>query len=104
MCFLYNFHCKNVYDGQAFQYHNMFLCLFYKNKNLQLNNQEKHSIIKQIAEGLCYLHSLGIAHRDFKCENILMTKDKTPKIADFGLSKNLEVSGSGTQTVCGTPL
>ena len=38
----------------------------------------------QIANGLQYLHEKNIAHCDLKFENILLTNDKTLKIADFG--------------------
>lgn len=76
--------------------------------NCQLTKKQKYSIIKQIADGLRYLHSLSILHRDIKCNNILIMKDKNnnliPKIADFGLAKNMDVSGSGTNTRVSTPL
>lgn len=74
----------------------------------QLTKKQKYSIIKQIADGLRYLHSLSILHRDIKCSNILIMKDKynnlIPKIADFGLAKNMDVSGSVTNTHGSTPL
>lgn len=62
-------------------------------------------IVKDILQGLVYLHAKGIVHRDVKPENILTTASKWPftsKLADFGLSNFL---GNADQLVSkvGTP-
>ncbi|KAI5921761.1 kinase-like domain-containing protein [Camillea tinctor] len=44
-------------------------------------------LFKQLCQGINYLHSHGIAHRDIKLENLLITKDSKLKITDFGVSE-----------------
>nr|VWO94551.1 Multicopper oxidase [Ganoderma boninense] len=58
----------------------------------------------QICEALHYVHEMGIAHRDLKPDNILLTDDKPPivKVADFGLAKMVD-SVTFLHTMCGTP-
>lgn len=48
---------------------------------------DRHCLFKQLVQGIQYLHSHGIAHRDIKLENLLMTKDSKLKITDFGVSE-----------------
>ena len=44
--------------------------------------------MKQLCEGMAYLHKNKILHRDIKGGNLLLTKDGILKIADFGLARN----------------
>eukprot|EP00898_Chlorokybus_atmophyticus_P001966 jgi/Chlat1/2770/Chrsp187S02944 len=65
---------------------------------------QSSAIVRQILEGVAYLHDMGIVHRDLKLENLLL-KDESMvspiKIADFGLSKFF-VGDEILQTMCGS--
>lgn len=64
--------------------------LAYLKKRGPLKELESFSIMKQIAEGVNYMHENKIAHRDIKLANILKFKDNKVKLADFGLSSFYE--------------
>lgn len=49
--------------------------------------KDRLCLFKQLIQGVNYLHANGIAHRDIKLENLLITKDSKLKIADFGVSE-----------------
>jgi serine/threonine protein kinase len=51
------------------------------------------SIAKQVGEGLAEAHRLGIIHRDLKPGNILIDKEGTAKIMDFGIARSLRADG-----------
>lgn len=52
-----------------------------------LKPEDKSCIFKQVLRGVNYLHEQGIAHRDIKLENLLMTENGHIKITDFGVSE-----------------
>ena len=51
-----------------------------------LTPEDNLCLFKQLLRGVAHLHSHGIAHRDIKLENLLMTDDGHLKITDFGVS------------------
>lgn len=65
-------------------------------------------IIAAVGSALRYIHSQGVLHRDVKPSNVLLSREPAGggpgeiKLADFGISKLLEVTGQA-HTVVGTP-
>ena len=71
----------------------------YLKNNFPLKETDLERILIDLIEGLVYIHSEGIVHRDLKCENIMLDDHLNPKIMDFGLSKSMLVT---TMTQVGT--
>ncbi|QEF98663.1 Serine/threonine-protein kinase PknB [Stieleria maiorica] len=74
----------------------------------QLSPEHALSIVPHLCDALQFAHDKGVIHRDIKPENILMAKDGSVKIADFGLSRilgseNQPTELTGTHQVMGTP-
>ncbi len=59
-----------------------------KNFTKKLDANEGLSILTQVMNGLEYVHSKGILHRDIKPDNIYITSNQTVKILDFGSARN----------------
>uniref|UniRef100_A0A183BSD3 Protein kinase domain-containing protein n=1 Tax=Globodera pallida TaxID=36090 RepID=A0A183BSD3_GLOPA len=85
----------------------------YLRRNPHISKSMFINCCSQIAEGMCYLHSLKIVHRDLKSPNILIDNNNTVKICDFGSlyswdqrlnshTHNPQGMASVVMSVCGT--
>lgn len=67
-----------------------------------LEEHEFKIYLEQILNGVQYLHSKNITHRDLKTKNILLTLDCRIKIADFGVAKEVTSSRADNTVYVGT--
>ena len=72
-------------------------------KRRKLTEKTAKILFKQIIEGIQYIHSQGIVHRDIKLENILLDLNNNIKICDFGVGKIIKPE-STLYDQCGTPV
>lgn len=101
---LYNYFEDNNYVYLILEMcHNGELQRYLKSNCRVLSEDEARHFMKQILEGMLYLHSYGILHRDLTLANLLLTKDMDVKIADFGLATRLNGPEEKHFTMCGTP-
>lgn len=75
----------------------------YLKDNGPLSEKETNKLFYQICDGLKYLLSKKILHRDLKPHNFLLTADNNIKITDFSFAKFFEPN-SMSATICGSPL
>jgi serine/threonine protein kinase/CHASE2 domain-containing sensor protein len=59
--------------------------------------------VAKVADALDYAHAQGIVHRDIKPANIMLLKDGSVRVADFGIARITASSKTATGTVMGTP-
>lgn len=71
-------------------------------KNTRFAEDTARFYAAQILSGLEYLHSLNIMYRDMKPENILLDEKGNACLADFGISKILDIHET-TKSFVGTP-
>jgi serine/threonine protein kinase/beta-lactam-binding protein with PASTA domain len=74
----------------------------YINRKGLLNWKEALHFSTQITKALSHAHSRGIIHRDIKPHNIMILKDGSVKVADFGIARLQSTQNTLTQEALGS--
>jgi ABC-type oligopeptide transport system substrate-binding subunit/predicted Ser/Thr protein kinase len=64
--------------------------------------EETLKFMRQVCAGLEHAHSHGIIHRDLKPENVVIARDGTAKLMDFGLARSVASRYTSEGMVAGT--
>lgn len=72
-------------------------------RRIRLTEPEAAVLCLQLLDGMRYLHTNSIIHRDLKLGNLFINKDMEVRIGDFGLATQVTFAGERKKTVCGTP-
>lgn len=59
--------------------------------------------VAEVADALDYAHARGVVHRDIKPANLMLLKEGTVRVADFGIARIAASSKTATGTIFGTP-
>ena len=75
---------------------------YYMEKKGVLNWKETLHFAMQIAKALEHAHSRGIVHRDIKPHNVMVLKNGSVKVADFGIAQVMSTNNTMTQEALGS--
>ncbi len=69
------------------------------NHSLKLKWKRKLKVLREVANGMAYLHSEGILHRNLKPSNVLVEQNWNVKVTDFGFARIKEAHATMTKGV-----
>ena len=67
----------------------------------KMSRPEIYCVFRQIVDGVDYLHGMGLAHRDLKLDNCVMTEDNVVKLIDFGTATVFHYPGKAQTMATG---
>lgn len=65
----------------------------------KMTRPQIYCVFRQIVDGVDYLHGMGLAHRDLKLDNCVLTENNVIKLIDFGTATVFHYPGGKAQTL-----